>query len=136
MTASWFVDTNVAVYLLDDAEPAKQQIARELFDSDSVEHLVVSAQVLGEFYIATTRKLGHGEDVVRAAIAELSSFPVVPTDLGLVRAGIDTAQRHQLSYWDALIIEAAAAANCDRILTEDLNAGEIIRGVRVVNPFA
>ncbi|MDR0593793.1 MAG: hypothetical protein LBG60_11165 [Bifidobacteriaceae bacterium] len=52
-----------------------------------------------------------------------------------VAAAIETSIRHQVNYWDALIVEAAASAGCARLLTEDLDDGQIISGVRVTNPF-
>jgi predicted nucleic acid-binding protein len=60
---------------------------------------------------------------------------VVPFDRSLVLAAVSTADRHQLALWDALIVEAAVAGGCDRLLTEDLNHGQTIRGVQVENPF-
>ena len=136
MTTRWFVDTNVAVYLFDDDEPVKQRVARDLVDSDDAGRLVISTQVLGEFYVTTTRKLHLDLGTVHAAMAALSQFPVVATDLALVRAGVDTAERHQISYWDALIIEAAVVSGCDRVLTEDLAPGSTLRRIEIVNPFA
>lgn len=132
-----FVDTNVWVYAFDDAEPAKRDRARALL-ADPPGTLVVSAQVLGEFYVVVTRRLAAPVDpqVARAAVDQLCRLPVVPVDAELVRAASGTAQSAQLSYWDALIVEAAATAGCDRLLTEDLAAGTTIRSVRIENPFA
>jgi predicted nucleic acid-binding protein len=65
----------------------------------------------------------------------MAQLPVVASDLALVRAGMRTAEQHQLSYLDALIIEAAASAGCKRVLSDDLNEGSTIRGVEIVNPF-
>lgn len=136
MTGRTFVDTNVLAYAFDTAEPAKRSIALELLGSGLP--LVVSTQVLGEFFVAVTRKLATPLPVARAkeAIDELTRNPVVATDVTLVVAAVETARAHQLSYWDALIIDAAATAGCDRILTEDLADGATLRGVRIENPFA
>jgi predicted nucleic acid-binding protein len=60
----------------------------------------------------------------------------VSIDASLVRAAIATARQFQLSYWDALIIEAAVASGCATLLSEDLQAGAVIHGVEIVNPFA
>ena len=136
MPARAFVDTNVLVYAFDDADPAKRDRARSLLADDVP--LVISAQVIGEFYMVVTRKLAIplSEAHASAAVDELLRLPVVPIDAELTRAAVSTSRAARLSYWDALIIEAAAAARCDRVLTEDLAAGSTIRSVRVENPFA
>lgn len=131
-----FVDTNVAVYAHDHGSPEKRERAIGLFTSPP-DRLVVSTQVLSEFYWTVTRKLDPplpGE-VATAALHELSVLPVVAVDRALVLAAVRTADRHQLALWDALIVEAAAASGCERLLTEDLSHGQTIRGVLVENPF-
>lgn len=136
MTVRAFLDTSVLVYLFDDADPDKQQRARVLL-GDPGYHFVLSTQVLGEFYVVVTRKLRRPLDTAgaAAAIQQLTDFFVVGTDAALVLAAVRTAELSQLSYWDSLIIEAAASADCEVLLTEDLSDGAVIRGVRVQNPF-
>lgn len=131
-----FVDTNLAVYVHDHGSPEKRKRAVELFEAPP-DRLVVSTQVLSEFYWAVTRKLDPPlpEDRAREALHELAALPVVALDRELVLSAVDTARRHQLALWDALIVEAAARSGCERLLTEDLNAGQEIRGVVVENPF-
>lgn len=63
-------------------------------------------------------------------------MPVVPLDRGLVFAAFELAERAQLSLWGAQIVAAASRAGCGRLLTEDLNAGQVIDGVTIVDPFA
>ena len=132
-----FVDTNIVVYLFDDDEPDKQTRAGEVLTETDETVFVVSTQVLAEFYVTVTNKLGRPLDPrsARQAVAELASLPVVSTDATLVRAGIDTAQAHRLSLWDALIVEAAASGGCNRVISEDLNHGAVLRGVSIENPF-
>lgn len=138
MTGRSFVDTNVVVYAADEnpADRAKHDVAVELLASEP-ESLVLSTQVLEEFYHAVTRKLAKPLDARRAgaAVRALAKLDVVGSDADLVLAAIDTSQSVQISVWDALIIEAARQADCERILTEDLSDGQVIRGVRVENPF-
>lgn len=137
MTDRWFVDTNVYVYAVDTRDRRKQRAAQQLLSAER-SRLVLSAQVLGEFYVTVTRKLPDPlppRDAA-AAVAGLSVFPAVVLDNRLANAAMATSDAHQLSYWDALIIEAAAAAGCERVLSEDLNDGQTIRGVEIVNPFA
>ncbi|MCL2780663.1 MAG: PIN domain-containing protein [Actinomycetia bacterium] len=134
MSAEVFIDTNVLAYAFDTASPEKRATAQELIANTP---FVTSAQVLGELYVTLTRKLTNKvpTDVARQAIDELRALPVVATSAALVAAAIGTSTRFQLSYWDALIIEAAVAGGCATLLTEDLNNRAVIRGVRVVNPF-
>jgi predicted nucleic acid-binding protein len=137
MSARAFVDTNVLVYAFDDGEPTKRDRARALLAGPPTP-LVISAQVIGEFYVTVTRKLARGLDeaIASAALSELLRLPVVPIDGDLTRAAVATSRAAQLSYWDALIVEAAATAGCDRLLSEDLADGATIRSVRIENPFA
>lgn len=138
MSDSAFVDTNVVVYAFDDDEPARQQRAREVLSAPADVMLVLSTQVLAEFYMTVTRKLARPLDAATAsqAVAELAELPVVSTDADLVLAAVDLAQQHRLSLWDALIVQAASAAGCATLLTEDLAAGAVLAGVRIENPFA
>lgn len=138
MSGRTFLDTNVLVYLFDRDEPEKRERARGVLESGGYSPFVVSTQVLGEFYVTLTRKLTPriDPDVALAAVRRFSDFSVVSMDVSLVHRAIDTAKAAQLSYWDALILEAAASAGSSRILTEDLAAGSVLRGVRIENPFA
>lgn len=131
-----FIDSNVLVYALDTSEPTKRIRAQETLAG--ISSYVLSARVLGEVCVTITRKLrpAYSPDEARSTIASFTKAPIVPLDHALVRAAMHTSDTAQLSYWDALIIEAAVAGGCDRVLTEDLADGAEIRGVRIVNPFA
>jgi predicted nucleic acid-binding protein len=139
MTGRTFLDSNVLVYSADEspAEKVKHERAVQLL-STRPEDLVVSTQVLQEFYVVTTRKLKPplSEERAARAVRGIAKLGVVGVDVPLVLAAVDTSRTVQLSLWDALIIEAASRAGCDRVLSEDLNAGQVIRGVRIENPFA
>ncbi|MDR1441663.1 MAG: PIN domain-containing protein [Bifidobacteriaceae bacterium] len=134
MSASAFYDTNVLIYVFDQAEPAKQARAQELLSSVRP---TLSAQVLSEFYVTVTRKLAKpvSPELAQQAVAEWSRFTVVPVTGALVQAAAATAAECQLSYWDSLIVEAALAGGCRELLTEDLSDGATLRGVRIRNPF-
>ena len=136
MADPFFLDTNVLVYAFDNAEPVKQALARELLAGGGT--FVLSAQVLGEFFVTVTRKLAEPLSIDRAreAIAALEAVPIEPITAPLVTAAIGRVQRSQLSYWDALIVETCRAADCTILLTEDLQDGQLIDGVRVRDPFA
>jgi predicted nucleic acid-binding protein len=132
-----FVDTNVLVYAYDNSEPAKRHRADQVLSTIDVDDLVLSAQVLNEFYVATTRPgrqlltSKHAARVVRW----FANARVEPVDADLVRRALLTHERHQVSYWDALIVAAAARRDCARLLTEDLSHGTVIDGVEIVDPF-
>lgn len=137
MSAKTFVDTNVLVYAVDSESPAKQQRAHEILEQLRISGFVISAQVMQEFYVNTTRKLPRPlpPELALRALYELKDFVVVPTDADLVLEGIELAQRHQLSLWDALIVKSALAAGCTRLLTEDLQDGQRFGGLEIENPF-
>jgi predicted nucleic acid-binding protein len=135
MAGRSFVDTNVFVYAIDTAEPAKQQRAQDVLRATP--SIVVSTQVMNEFYTTSTRKLPSPLAAAEAAavVAEMSRYTCVAVDADLVLRAVRAGQRWQLSHWDALILEAARQAGCEVILTEDLANGADYDGVRVENPF-
>ena len=131
-----FVDTNVFVYLYSSDDPAKRDVGRDLLLNADMD-LVVSAQVLNEFYVTVTRKitspLSPGD--ARDAVGSLAELEVVPVTRNLVVDALDAGQRYQLSHWDPLIVEAASRSGCEILFTEDLSSGSILRGVTITNPF-
>jgi predicted nucleic acid-binding protein len=139
MSGKTFLDSNILVYSVDEspAEKAKHERAVELLSAQP-ENLVVSTQVLQEFYVVTTRKLKNplSEEVAARAVRGIAKLDVVGVDVPLVLSAVDTSRTAQVSMWDALIIEAASRAGCERVLSEDLNEGRVIRGVRIENPFS
>ena len=132
---SVFVDTNVFVYLYDHADPEKQRIARMTL-TEQPEEVVISTQVLSEFFWVVTRKLNLDPRAAREGVRQMATLRVMPVDHRLVLRATDTSLSTRISIWDALIVEAAATAGSDRLLTEDLNDGQTIRDVRITNPFA
>lgn len=131
-----FIDTNIFVYALDKADPEKQARARsllkELQDNRSG---VLSTQVFQEFYVVATSKLKVDSNLVKKLISSLANFETVTIDLLMIRQAIDICSDHQISFWDALIVSAAAAAQCETIWTEDLNHGQLIKKIKIKNPF-
>jgi predicted nucleic acid-binding protein len=132
----WFVDTNVLVYAFDDDSPDKRRTARRLLD-DKADQLVLSTQVLGEFYVTVTRKLARPLPANRAveALDALCAFPVRGLAPALVRSAVRRSASSRVSYWDALIIESALDAGAAVLLTEDLQHGQQFEALRVVDPF-
>jgi predicted nucleic acid-binding protein len=138
MSDKVFVDTNVFVYLFDRDAPAKQQRARQIVQQEGqAGNIVLSTQVLQEFYVTVTRKLGKRlseSDAVDAA-RDLCAFDVVDLDRDAVMRSMDLSRTDRISFWDALIVDAARARNCSRLLTEDLQDGRAFGSVTVANPF-
>ena len=120
-----FVDTNVLVYLFDGDSPDEQARARELLGME-VENIVLSTQVLGEFYVTVTRKLANpiGLDAARKAVDDLCAFPVRPLQAELVRTAVSRSGASKLSYWDALIVETAIDAGAAVLLTAPAPASD------------
>jgi predicted nucleic acid-binding protein len=137
MTGRSFVDTNVLVYAVDTADAGKRATARAFLDQPGRD-LVISAQVLSEFYTVVTRRLARPmtEENAAARVDELRKLPTVAIDADLVREGITISRESKLSYWDGLVVAAARAGGCETLVTEDLAAGATIAGVRVENPFS
>ncbi len=136
MNARSFIGTNVLLYADAGDAARKQNIAIDLIRSHMVEASgVVSTQVLQEFAAAGLRKLGLPLELVRARLEFFAGFEVIPTSPQAILQALDVRQRWNLSFYDALIVQAAQASGCTELLTEDLHAGVTIAGVRVVNPF-
>ena len=131
-----FLDTNVLVYLFDSDAPEKQSRAREVLREER-DRLVVSVQVLGEFYVTVTRKLAVPLTVEAAARAvdALCELQVQALHPDLVRSAVRRSRLSRLSYWDALMVETALDAGAGVLLTEDLQDGQVIDSLRIVNPF-
>jgi len=130
-----FIDTNIVVYAFDNDEPVKQARAREVMRERP--DAVISTQVMLEWYSVVTRKFSPPMPAEAAGegLTALAGLDVVPADRELVLRAAETADRHQLSIWDAMIIESAVVAGCATLITEDLTDGAVIRGVAVHNPF-
>jgi len=138
MSAKVFVDTNVLVYSRDSTESEKQRQAL-----DWVKHLWsahngrLSFQVLQEFYVTVTERLDPGMDrsSARSDIHSLLAWNPLPVDARVIEAAWMVQDRFPLSWWDALIVGAAHAADCRYLLSEDLQDGQDFGTLRVINPF-
>ena len=137
MSVRSFLDTNVLVYTDDKQAPAKQRRALELV----AEHRgagtgVVSLQVLQEYFVAVTRKLGVATDVARRKVELLAEFDVAAPEVPDILAAIDLYRLHNLSFWDALILRCAQQAGCRVLFSENFQERREFDGLRVVNPFS
>ena len=131
-----FIDSNVLIYAEASDEPKKQSIALALLrDLKLSGEGVISTQVLQEYANVALRKLGLDANHVRHQLGAHLQFEVVQVTPAIIQGALDLHQTRSLSFYDALIVQAASVAGCDELVSEDLNAGEVINGVKIVNPF-
>jgi len=132
-----FVDTNVLLYAVsrDPEERDKAERARGILTEQD---LVLSVQVLQEFYVQATRQSRTDrltDEQAKGLVESFLRFPVADITPEVMLAAIATRRRFQLSYWDAAILEAARSLGCDTVLSEDLSSTQDYGGLRVENPF-
>ena len=136
MIAPVFVDTNVLIYALDDADPKKRDAARdwqaELWRRRQGR---ISFQVLQEFYAKVTHKWPNVRHQARSEVRDLLAWRPVSVDSGILDHAWKIQDRFQMSFWDTLIVAAAKSASCRYLLSEDFQAGQDLDGLLVVNPF-
>ena len=134
-----FVDTNILAYAHDRSETRRQPVAQARLEALWQSRTgALSTQVLQEFYVVATRKLAApmGRATARKVVALYAEWPVVQVDVPLILAASELEEHHTLSFRDALIVEAARRSGAGRLLTEDLQHGRVVGGVRIDNPFA
>jgi predicted nucleic acid-binding protein len=134
-----FLDTNIIVYAHDGDEVAKQAQALELLERiGRTATAIISTQVLKEFYWVVTSKLRRPvpEDLAHEALLSLASLEVVQVSTGVILDAVRTSRVRALSWWDALIVEAALAGGASILYSEDLQDGRTFGDLKVVNPFS
>ncbi len=137
MSGKVFLDSNILVYAQDAGSADKQRRSRDLIARlAGTGEGVISTQVMQEFFVSVTRKLGVPPLAAKAILKTFTVFEIVPAGPELIHEAIDCAVLNAISFWDALILAAAASAGCGILCTEDLNPGQIIMGVKIKNPFA
>jgi len=133
-----FVDTNILVYAIASDDPRRSPVAQQLLSKLMAERsLRTSTQVVQELYVTLTRKgksLLTPETALRY-IDQIAAWPVAITDFRAVRRAIELSIQSKLSFWDALIVVAAEGSGAKTLYTEDLQAGQSLLGVLIVNPF-
>lgn len=139
MSDKVFFDTNIWVYAFDPAEPAKKSQARELIKAyASTGSLMLSIQVLQEFYAVTTRarRLLLSPSAATAVIADLSQYPLITITSDLIQRATQRHQTQVFSFWDCLIVEAALSARCSILFSEDMQHGLVVdQKLTIQNPF-
>jgi predicted nucleic acid-binding protein len=138
MSYKIFLDTNILIYAYDIDAGNKHQISneivKELWESNKG---VLSTQVLQEFYVNITKKIIKPitPNEARNIIKTYLSWEIVVISPIFVISASEISERNCISFWDAMIIKSAKEAGVDRVLTEDLNSGQIIEGILIENPF-
>jgi len=139
MSIEAFVDSNVLVYAHDRGAGEKHTQARDLVARLWRERSgALSTQVLQELVVNVRRKAARPipESEVRDLVADYLRWEVVVNDGASILEALDLGERFQISFWDALIVQAANATGATVLYSEDLNTGQVYGGVRVENPFA
>jgi predicted nucleic acid-binding protein len=133
-----FVDTNILVYAIAGDDPVRSPIAQDLLRKLMLDRsLRTSTQVLQELYVTLTRK-GKLPMLPVAAlryIDQVAAWPVAVTDFKSVRRAIELSIASMWSFWNALIVVAAENSGAKTLYSDDLQAGQELLGVRIVNPF-
>ena len=137
MATRSFIDTNVLIYAEASDAPAKQRAAlallKQLFESTTG---VLSTQVLQEYCNVALKRLRLPAQHIRAQLDLYEQFEVVQVTPAVIRAGLDLHQTRSVAFYDALIMASAQLAGCSVLFSEDMNAGETMAGVLIINPFA
>ncbi|MCK4764182.1 MAG: PIN domain-containing protein [Candidatus Aminicenantes bacterium] len=132
-----FIDTNILVYSMDNNEPGKKEKCRTILKSIKKEHTgVISTQVLQEFYVTATKKLKVDPFIAKNILHSFEHFEIVTLNIDIIKEAVDCSILNKISFWDSLIITAAEFSRCEQVWTEDLNSGQVIRGVKIYNPLA
>lgn len=131
-----FFDTNLLLYLYGGADQRKRDVAKRLFELHSHSgRLLLSTQVVQEFYAASSRKLSMPRRELREAVAALLELPLVIVGPPHIISAMHVEERYQISFWDALIVAAAESGGAEVLYTEDLNDRQQYGTVTVQNPF-
>jgi len=133
-----FFDSNILVYMFDEDAPVKKAQAQELLQKETeAGRTLVSTQVLQEFYVAVTRKLKLPlqAEVAEEVVHNLAVLPVVEISRSHILAAISRSRRWQVSFWDALILEAAINGGASVLYSEDLQHAQVVEELTIENPF-
>lgn len=131
------LDTNVLAYAEGVNAADRRDTALGIVRALPQESAVLPVQVLGELFNVLVRKAGRSRADARAAILSwCDAFTLIETSSAVLFAAADLAADHELGIWDAVILSAAAEAECRLLLSEDLQEGFTWGGLTVTNPFS
>jgi predicted nucleic acid-binding protein len=132
-----FLDTNILIYADDADSGAKRERAQQIIEAALTNDTgVLSTQILQEYFVVATRKLGLPAETVQQKIEILSTMAVIVVDVEHIVEAIKLHRLYGFSFWDCLVLRCAKAAGCVRLLSEDLQHGRAVEGVTIENPFA
>jgi len=136
MTDKVLFDTNIWVYLYAQNLPDKSVKVRELVNNNFTS-IIISTQILGEFYNVLTKKKLKSQDETKQIIQEMvTNFTIVEIDVLKVMAALEVNSKYGYTYWDSLVVATALQHNCDILYSEDMQANQLIENkTRIVNPF-
>ena len=131
-----FLDTNILAYIFDSRDIAKKTKAKELFSKLVIENnCMISTQVLQELFNVMTKKLKYSKEDAQKIITSLLNLNVHQVSTTDIQMAMKISSESQFTIYDSLIIAAAKAESCKIVYSEDLNAGQVVEGVKIVNPF-
>jgi predicted nucleic acid-binding protein len=134
--ARQFIDTNVLLYAFDVNSPRKRPLALALMERlGEYEAACLSMQVLQEFFVNVTRKLGMSPVDAALQVARFGAWTLHCPDFADLLAAIELSRAHQISFWDAQIVRSAQSLGCKTLWTEDLSSGQRFDSLIVLNPF-
>src|SRR5215468_701822 len=130
------IDSNILIYAEFEPDSEKGTRSADLI-LWAAQDGVISAQVLGEFLRFAQRRVPAAFDgAVRQALLYQAVFLTPPTTEAVINKAAELARAHRLQFWDCVVCAAAAQAGANVLLTEDMQDGRSIDGLRLINPFA
>jgi predicted nucleic acid-binding protein len=132
-----FIDTNILLYAKIDDGSDKHSVCRRLLANTLVgSEIVVSTQVLNEYYVNAYKRNILSEVIQKTIFQFISDFEIIPLTKELIYETINIFNRYKFSYWDSNIVSAALEGDCDVLYTEDLSDGQIIdKRLKIINPM-
>ena len=131
-----FIDTNILVYLADSSDLDRQNKTREILKKDLRDnHLIISTQVIQEFFITATKKLSIDSLQAKEIIKSFLNMEVVTVVPEIILNSIDILVLNKVSFWDSLIVASAQFANCSIIYSEDMQNNQKFGNTKIVNPL-
>ena len=130
------VDSNILIYASAQDAGEKTPIARQLLRDLGLRSGMVSVQTLGEFFVTAVRKYKvSSADALNAIVLWQNAFTIIGSQSSVLVHAINIVDRYDLQFWDAMLLSAVKEAGANVLFSEDLQGGQIIDGVRIINPF-
>lgn len=130
-----FIDTNLFLYAFDKLDVKKNKKVIDFFKSIREDDTHISTQIIKEFSNVNIKKFKVSEEILSKRLKIFESFIIADTTMNVIEKGISLCYRYNLQFYDSLIIAAALAQNCNILYSEDLNNGQSVEGLQIINPF-